>query len=78
MFRTFFLLSIGLFGGLWIAWPGIARRDNWACALDIIISAKEDKVDMRAVMAVNPKYILEKNETGKLKKIRLVGDACFR
>ena len=78
MLKTFFLLTVGLCGGLWIAWPGITSRENWACALDIIIQAREDKVDLRAVMAVNPKYILKNNESRKLKKIRLVGDACFR
>ena len=78
MIKYIFLIGIGFFGGLWIAWPGITDKNNWACARDVVTKSQKDQVDLRAVMSVTPKYVLETGEHTRLTKIRLVGDACFR
>tara|TARA_B100000214_G_C23491310_1_gene411792 strand:- start:183 stop:419 length:237 start_codon:yes stop_codon:yes gene_type:complete len=78
MIKTIFVLSIGFFGGLLISWPGIKSRDNWSCAMDVINKSSNNSTDLRALMAVSPKYLVKREEQGKLSKIRIVADACFR
>ena len=78
MLRNFLFVLIGLFGGLWIAWPGIINKNNWGCAKDILLKSKEEKTDIRAVLAVSPKYFLEKKNQQPMEQLRVLGDACFR
>ena len=76
--KNIFLLFIGIIGGLWLAWPGITSKRNWSCASEIILNSKEEKTDMRAVLAVSPNYLLKRKSNSPIDKLRIVGDACFR
>ena len=78
MIKSFFLLSLGLFGGLWLAWPGIVAKQNWHCVIEVLDKSKQDKTDLRAIMAVSPKFLLERENPSPLTKLRILGDACFR
>tara|TARA_Y100001968_G_scaffold114826_1_gene104228 strand:+ start:1963 stop:2199 length:237 start_codon:yes stop_codon:yes gene_type:complete len=78
MIKTIFLLGVGVFGGLWIAWPGISLKDNWECALDVVTKSRDEKTELRALMTVSPKFLLRKKSSGPLEKLRFVGDVCFR
>ncbi len=78
MIRNFLFVLLGFLGGLWIAWPGIIDKGNWSCAKEIIMKSKEDRTDIRAVLAVSPKYLLKERSQGAMDQLRVVGDACFR
>tara|TARA_B100000700_G_C14888958_1_gene781770 strand:+ start:816 stop:1052 length:237 start_codon:yes stop_codon:yes gene_type:complete len=78
MIKLLFLLGLGFYGGLWVAWPGVISKGNWNCAAEIIMKSKDQRTDMRAILAVSPKYLLNDKKNGPLEKLRIVGDACFR
>ena len=78
MIGNLFFILVGLFGGLWIVWPGIVTQENWICAKDIVIKSQREQVDIRAALAVSPKYLIKRKKLGTMDKIRVVGDACFR
>ncbi len=78
MIRNFLFILVGLFGGLWIAWPGISDEENWSCAKEIVMKSKEERTDIRAILAVSPKYLLKQGSQGPMDQLRVVGDACFR
>tara|TARA_Y100001968_G_scaffold333927_1_gene401244 strand:- start:24355 stop:24591 length:237 start_codon:yes stop_codon:yes gene_type:complete len=78
MVKTFFLLIIGCFGGLWLAWPGITKKENLTCAFEIIEKTQKDHADFRTLLAISPNYILKKQKPTALDKFRIIGDACFR
>ena len=78
MIKTFFILGLGMFGGLWIAWPGISDKDNWHCVKEIISKSNKDETDIRTIMSVSPRYLIKKKSDGPFLKIRLIGDTCFR
>ena len=78
MLRNLFFTSIGILGGLWIAWPGIVNKENFSCVSEIILKSQNEKADVRAIMAVSPKYLLRSKSNGPFDQLRVVGDACFR
>ena len=78
MIKTIFVVSLGFVAGLWVPWPGIIKSNNWKCAKEVLLRSQDQGVDIRAVMAVNPKYIYKRKSHDKLSKLRLIGDACFR
>ncbi len=78
MLRNLFYLLVGLFGGLWLVWPGITRSENWDCATEILLKSREERTDVRALLAVSPNYLLKNKNKDPISKIRIVGDACFR
>ena len=78
MIKTLLILSVGLFGGLWISWPGIVSNENWQCAKEVVNRSKQQKGDVRALMAVSPKTLLKRSNSDQLTNLRLVADACFR
>ncbi len=78
MLRNLLFLFLGMFGGIWLAWPGIIDKDNWGCAKDIVLKSRNDGMDIRAALALSPKYFLRTNSNSPMEKIRVVGDACFR
>ena len=78
MIKTFLFLGLGFFGGVWIAWPGIVVKENWTCAKEIALKSKQDRTDLRTLMAISPKFLLERQTSGPLSNIRIIGDACFR
>ena len=77
MKNTFFLL-VGILLGTSICWPGIILLDNWKCFVDIIQRSSEEKISMKAALAVSPNFLLKGEKQNTFSKLRVVGDACFR
>ena len=76
--RLFFFLFCGIFIGLCFSWPGLVIPENWECFNDIITKSTEDKISLRAAMAISPGYVLKRRNRKTVSKIRIVADACFR
>ena len=75
--KSLFFLFSGLMIGLWISWPGIFYPNNWRCFKEIIDKSANDKISIKAVLAVSPRYLLKMKKNND-SKIRIVSDACFR
>ena len=76
--KSVFLITLGIIIGVWLAWPGILIPKNWKCFRNIINKSVNDKISLKAVLAVSPSYILNGKSINNSSKIRLVSDACFR
>jgi hypothetical protein len=76
--RSFLLLCSGICIGFWISWPGILIPNNWKCFKDIIAKSTNEKISLKAVLAVSPNYLLKGQKNNIASKIRIVSDACFR
>ena len=76
--RYFLFLCSGICIGFWVSWPGILIPNNWRCFNDIIIKSKNEKISLKAVLAVSPNYILKGHNNNMVSKIRILSDACFR
>ena len=76
--KSLFLFFIGLFAGLWIAWPGIFIFNNWKCFRDIINKSSNQQISLKAALSISPKYLLKDRSKNNSSKLRIVGDACFR
>jgi len=76
--KSFLLLIPGFILGIWISWPGITSYKNWECFFEIIDQTKREKISLKAILAVSPKYILRGETNNDLSKFRIVSDACFR
>ena len=76
--KSFLLLFSGIFVGLCISWPGLAIPKNWKCVSDILAKSAEEKISLKAALAVSPSYFLKGKNKNKISKLRIVGDACFR
>ena len=76
--RSILFLFSGIFVGLYLAWPGILMLKNWKCFNDIIEKGAEDKISIKAVLGVSPRYIIKGRNNNMTSKIRVVADACFR
>ena len=57
--RSFFLLFLGFFAGLYLSWPGILISKNWKCFNEIIEKSSEDKISIKALMEVYPSYLVK-------------------
>ena len=89
MVRNLFFVLLGIFGGLWLVWPGVASKEGWDCTKDIILNSEEEPKDsvslledlqrkIRLSAALSPKTLLKAENLGPMDKFRIVGDACFR
>ena len=89
MIRNLFFILLGCFGGLWLAWPGIATNKGLRCAKDIVLNAETKPTDtlsalgdvrrkLRITTSVSPKILLKGRSLDPMDKLRIVGDACFR
>ncbi len=76
--KSFLLLFSGIFVGLCISWPGLAIPNNWKCFRDIIAKSSEDKISLKAALALSPNYLLKGQNKNIISQLRIVGDACFR
>ena len=76
--RSFFLLFLGFFAGLYLSWPGILISKNWKCSNEIIKKSAEDKISLKAAMEFSPSYLIKGKNKNVTSKIRFVADACFR
>ena len=72
----FFLF--GIFLGGWISWPGITSTENWECFMRIINDSKKDKLSLKVVLSISPKFLLKADSMDYPSKLRIVSDACFR
>ena len=89
MIRNLFFLSFGLFGGLWLVWPGISTKGGWECSKDIVFNADKEPTDsvsflqslerkLKISSSLSPKTLFKAENLGPMDKLRVVGDACFR
>ncbi len=89
MYRNLFFLSLGAFGGLWLAWPGIITNTGWSCAKDIVTNVERKPTDVQSLLddferklkigsAVSPQTLLKGENLKAMDKLRILGDACFR
>ena len=76
--RSLIFLLAGIFAGLYLSWPGILISNNWKCFNDIIRKSSEDKISIKAVLAVSPIHIIKGKNKSMASNIRVVADACFR
>ena len=76
--RFFLLLSLGIFIGLFLSWPGLLTPKNWKCFNEIITKIAEDKISFKAALEISPSYLLNGKNKKTSSKIRFVADACFR
>ena len=76
--RFLLFLFLGIFGGLYLSWPGLVLPENWKCFNDIISKSAEDKISLKAALEISPNYLLKGNNKKKASKVRIVADACFR
>ena len=76
--RSFLLLFIGIFAGLYLSWPGILISKNWICFNDIISKSSEDKISLKTLLEFSPSYLIKRKNRKISSKIRIVADACFR
>ena len=76
--RSFLFLVSGIFVGLYLSWPGILISKNWKCFNEIIEKSAEDKISIKAVLAISPSYLFKGKNKNMTSKIRVVADACFR
>ena len=78
MVKTLILLIIGCFGGLWLAWPGVTKKKNWICVKEIVVNSQNNKIDVRTLKSVTPKYLVNRNKLTNIDRLRYLGDTCFR
>ena len=76
--RTIFFLFSGFTVGIWISWPGVFVPNNWICFKNIITRSLDEKISLKAALAVSPNYLLKRKRKDKASKIRIISDACFR
>ena len=76
--RVFLFIFLGIFGGLYLSWPGILIPVNWKCFNEIITKSAEDKISLKAALEISPSYFLKAKNKKTTSKIRIVADACFR
>ncbi len=76
--RSFLLIFSGISIGFWISWPGILIPNNWLCLHDIISNSTNEKISLKVVLALSPKFILKGQDNDIASKIRIISDACFR
>ena len=89
MIKNMVFVLLGLFGGIWLVWPGISTKNGWVCTKDIVFNSEKEATDsqsfiedltrrLRISSAVSPKTLLSRKHLGPMDKFRIVGDACFR
>ena len=76
--RSFLFLFLGIFGGIYLSWPGILFLKNWKCFNEIVQKSAEDKISVKAVLEVSPSYLISRKNKNLISKVRFVADACFR
>ena len=76
--KGFLFFIFGIFLGSWISWPGITSTHNWECFIKIINDSKKDKLSLKAVLSVSPKFLFKADSMDYPSKLRIVSDACFR
>ena len=72
------MILFGVFLGFWVSWPGIIMPNNWKCFKNIIARSNDEKISLKAVLAVSPNYLLKLKNNNFSSKARIVSDACFR
>tara|TARA_B100000900_G_C20306800_1_gene604472 strand:+ start:380 stop:613 length:234 start_codon:yes stop_codon:yes gene_type:complete len=77
MKSIFFFIS-GLLIGSWISWPGIFLPRNWKCFNEIVENSKNEKIPIKALLAISPRYIFGGLPKDKISKFRIISDTCFR
>ena len=73
----FFLISGVLIGG-WISWPGIFYFENWKCFNEIVEDSRDEKISIKTLLAISPKYIFRGMPEDRISRFRVLSDACFR
>ena len=76
---SFLFLTLGIFLGVGVIWPGTIRETGRKCFLKIIKDGSDGNISLQTLFSITPNYLLKiKNAKNKYKKILLIGDFCFR
>ena len=76
---SFLFLTLGIFLGVGVIWPGIIRETGRQCFLKIIKDGSDGNLSLQTLFSITPNYLLKiNNAENKYKKILLIGDYCFR
>ena len=76
---SFLFLTLGIFLGVGVIWPGAIRETGRKCFLKIIKDGSDGNISLQTLFCITPNYLLKiKNAKNKYKKILLIGDFCFR
>jgi len=51
-----------------LSWPGLLMPENWKCFNQIIAKSAEDKISLKAVLAISPSYFLKAKNKRRLAK----------
>ena len=76
--KILLILIFGVFVGSWISWPGIILLENWNCFFEIVDKSRKEKISLKALLSVSPKFLLKGELDNDASKLRIVSDACFR
>ena len=76
--KGFLFFLFGILLGSWFSWPGITSTENWECFMRIINDSKNDKLSLKAVLSISPKFLLRSESMNYPQKLRIVSDVCFR
>tara|TARA_Y100001968_G_C18946104_1_gene521011 strand:+ start:189 stop:425 length:237 start_codon:yes stop_codon:yes gene_type:complete len=72
----------GIFGlsiGVCLCWPGVTSLKKWNCAKDLIKDSYKYNLPIQVVFATPPQYFFKRSSyKGKIGKLRIIGDVCFR
>ena len=77
--QSFIFLTIGVFLGVAVIWPGLIREAGRKCFFKIIKDGSDGNVSLGTIFSISPNYLLKiKNAENNYNKILLIGDYCFR
>ena len=57
--KFFLFISLGIFVGLYLSWPGLVIPENWICFNKIITKSAEDKISLKAALEISPSFLLK-------------------
>ena len=78
LMKNLFSFFFGVLIVSWISWPGIFIPENWKCFKEFVGNSKNEKISIKAILAISPKYIMRGIPDDNISKFRIVSDTCFR
>ena len=77
--QNFLFLTLGIFLGVGVIWPGVISEKGRKCFLKIIKDGSDGNISLETIFSITPNYLLKiHNSKNGYFKILLAGDFCFR
>ena len=77
--QSFLFLTLGLFLGIGVIWPGLITEIGRKCFFKILKDGSDGNISLGTIFSITPNYLLKINKAkNKYNKILLIGDYCFR